>query len=78
MQFSGLAGEIVGWIVVIVAYAIVAAGIFNIVYYLLIEILLRKSLQYLKIYKRLTEFFYYYHSFMEWRKVKENEDRKVD
>lgn len=68
MHFTGIAGEVLGFLVLCVAYAIILTGLFWTVYYILIEILLRKCAEAVGVYKVLVQFIIYRREFLKWLK----------
>jgi hypothetical protein len=75
MELTGIAGNIVGWAVIIIAYAIVITGIFCVAHYFLFDILLRKVCQWFKVWHRLIQFIYLRKDFLEWVRNKEKKLR---
>lgn len=73
MHLTGIAGQIVGFAVLVVAYTIIILGLYVAVYWILIEWIGRAVLRATKAYSVFIQYVYNRKRFKKWLKDQNNQ-----
>lgn len=76
MELTGFAGQIIGWLILTIAYTTIILGLYAFVSWILIDIVITWVVRLTKNWKVIVQFIYYRKAFLRW--YKENKDSIED
>jgi hypothetical protein len=77
IHLTGFLGQLTTFLILLVVYSSICLGLFLLSQYILWEILIRKTMIYLKAYRCFLEFIYYRKNILKWIE-KNKEDSTPD
>lgn len=70
MEFTGVAGQIAGWCILITGYAVIITGLIAVWHYIIIEVLLKQVLLHFNLWEKFVTWVFDIAEFQRWRKRK--------
>ncbi|PHJ59271.1 hypothetical protein VF04_35000 [Nostoc linckia z7] len=71
-EFTGLAGWVIGVVIITTTISLLLIGAFNLFSTIIIDVMLRKALQWINVHKTFIRFIYYYTDFKMYLKQRDN------